>query len=277
MKRTNKKLMGVICMAMAIFSVATSNVKVSAATLYDPTSKTEVEQPRTTTERKSYIGEEEDTTATTTSSYLTSEQRSILNKLGTDYTKVNWGVQYSPKGMDGIIISVAPYMDGRYSYLLVAVTNIYNEDVTFSASGYAKGKSGQEVAELSFYEDAIRPGNTIAKAVYCDSTPTGEIHWDEIELPKVYSTSASWEGDWTFSKDTDGYYQIEYNVESNDYMNPGYVTALLLDKNGYVVDVAYDYTADKGYYVSGCIQFFQNEFNSKIYDVAIFTNPLKTK
>ena len=277
MKRVNKKVMGVICMAMTIFSLTTGGVKVSAAGFLSPSTKTQA-QPKTTTESttttkgKTFISKEKKTTSS--SSYLTSEQESILNKLDTDYSKVNWDVQYSPEGMDGIIISVSSYNEGKYPYLVVAVTNIYNQDVTFSAKGYAKGKSGQEVADISFYENAVRPGNTIIKSVYCDATPTGEIHWDEIELPDVFGESTYWEGDWSLSTDKDGYYQVDYTVSSDDYMTPGYVTAVLLDKYGYVIDVAYDYNIDKGYSASDRIQFYNKDYTSKIVDVAMFTNPL---
>ena len=274
MKRVYKNVMSVFCMAMTVFSVATTSVNVSAAGYFDPTVKEQI-QPRTTTNKTSVVEEEE--TTSTGSSYLTKAQQSVLDKLDTDYSKVNWGVQYSPKGMGGIIISVAPYMDGKYPYLLVGITNIYDEDVCFSASGYAKGRRGQEVSDITIYEDAIRPGNTVVKALYCDDTPTGEIYWDSMELPKVYSESTYWEGNWSLSKDKDGYYQIDYDLSANDYSYAGYVTARALDKNGDILDVAYDYNSDYGYYATGTIQFFEKEFNSKVADVAMFTNPLIAK
>ena len=274
MKRMNKKVMGVICMAMAVFSVATTSVNVSAKGYFDPAVKQQI-QSRTSTKKTSTVEEEE--TSSVGSSYLTKAQQSVLDKLETDYSKVNWGVEYSPKGMDGIIISVAPYMDGKFPYLLVGFTNIYDEDVTISASGYAKGKGGKEIADISIYEDAIRPGNTVVKAIYCDGTPTGEIHWDSIELPKVYYESTYWEGEWSLTKDRDGYYQVDYDLSANDYSYAGYVTALALDRNGNILDVAYDYNSDNGYYSSGTIQFYEKEFNSKVYDVAMFTNPLIAK
>ena len=288
MKRVNNKLAGVICMAMAIFSMTTGSVEASAAGYYKPapraqeqTSTTQKQsgttrQDRGTSSDSSSVSGKADTTSSS-NAYLTKQQQSILDQLGTDYSKVNWGVEYSPKGMDGIIISVADYMDGRYPYLVVAVTNIYDRDVTFSASGSALGTRGQEVADLSFYEDAIRPGSTVAKVVYCDNTPTGEIYWDELDLPKGYYESASWEGDWHFTTDTDGYFKVNYNVDSDDYMSPGTVTALLLNRNGDIIDAAYDYSADKGYYVSGTIEFFEKDYDEKVVDVAMFTNPTKSK
>ncbi len=273
MKRVNMKLASVICMAVAVFSMTTCDVKASTG-YFDPSTKTQ-EQTGTTTKKTTSLDTEE--TSSIGGSYLTAEQQSIIDNLGTDYSKVNWDMQYSIKGKDGIIISVADYMDGRYPYLLVAVTNIYDKDVTFSASGYAEGLRGEEVADISFYEDAIRPGSTIAKAIYCDGTPSCDIFWEYVDFPNVYSESVSWGGDWHLTTDTDGYYKIDYNIDSNNYMMPGYVTALLLNKNGDIVDAAYDYSADKGYYVSGTIQFFEKGYDEKVVDVAIFSNPLKTK
>lgn len=282
MKRVYSKVMGVICMAATIFSVATSSVNVSAAGFYN-SSKSQGQSSTTTggstsTEKKSTSGNKtlltKEKETVSKSSYLTSEQESIMSKLDSDYNKVNWGVQYSPKDMEGIVISVASYKHSDSPYLLIGITNIYDEDVTFSAKGYAKGKSGQEVADISFYEAAIRPGNTIVQSVYCDNTPTGEIHWDSIELPNVYETSTYWEGDWYLSTDSDGYCKVDYTVKSDDYMMPGYVTALLLDSTGNIIDAGYDYSTDKGYTLSDCIQFYEKDYNRKVVDVAMFSNPL---
>lgn len=211
----------------------------------------------------------------TTSSYLTSETQSILDSLDTDYNKVKWAVQYSPTGMEGIVISISPYMDGDYTYLLVAITNLYDSDVTFSAKGYAKGENGEQVGTVSFYDTAIRPGNTIARSIYCEAMPTGEIHWDNIELPNVYDESAYCEIEWTLKTDSDGYIITDYTIESKDYMTPGYVTALILDEDGYILAVADDYNSDKGTTASGTIQFFKDELPGTPTDLAIFVNALK--
>ena len=224
-----------------------------------------------------------DTTSTTTStttapadnSYLTASQKSALKALDTDYNKVNWGVQYSPAGMDGIIISVAPYYDDKYPYLLIAVTNIYNKDVTFSGKGSIKDKYGSEIGTASFYDVAIRPGNTVVRSVFCDGTPTGEIYWTDLELPQVFEESAYWESDWSLNTDLDGYYQVNYTILSNEYMCPGEVTAVLIDAYGNILAVAYDFNADEGKNVSGKIQYFKKEFSGKPADIAMFANALK--
>ncbi len=274
MKRVNNKIMGVLCMAMTVFTVSTSSFNVSAAGFLTPAPKTQV-QPKTSSDSKAFLTKEK--TTKSTSSYLTTEQQSVLDNLETDYGKINWDVQYSPKNMDGIIISEAAYMEDKYPYVLVGITNIYNQDVTFSGKGTATGKGGKEVASFSVFEEAIRPGSTILKAVYCDGTPTGEIYWEDLDLPNVYGESTYWEGDWALSTDSDGYYKVDYSLTSDDYMTPGYVTIVLLDKNGYVLDVAYDYNNTKGYSVSDSISFYTKDFGGKVVDGAMFTNPLVEK
>ena len=254
MRRVYKKVVSIIGLAAMMFSIVTCDVKVQAADLI-----------------------KKNPTTTSSTSYLTKEQQDILDDLDTDLAKVNWGVQYSPKGMDGIIISVAPYVDGSSQSLLVAVTNIYNQDVTFDAKGSVKGKNGQEVGTVTFFESALRPGNTVVKSVFCDSIPTGEIYWSHLDLPKVFDTSAYWESDWTLTTDMSGYYQLKYSIESDVVMMPGVVTAVVLDAYGNVLDVATDFNSTEAYYAGDTIDFFTKSFNANPADVAVFSNPLKTK
>ena len=210
-------------------------------------------------------------------SYLTEEAKSILATVESDYNKINWGVEYSPSGMEGIVISVAPYIDNTSYYLAIAVTNLYDTDTTFSAEGSAKGQNGQEVGSFTMYDTAIAPGNTVIRLLYCDDIPTGEIHWTNIELPNVYSESAPWQGDWVLGTDADGYMKVDYNVESNTTMVPGTVTAIVLDANGNIVAAYQDYNIDKGTKTSGTITYYTdiNKLSGKPTDVAMFVNPLK--
>ena len=207
-------------------------------------------------------------------SYLSEESQEIMDSLDTDYNKVNWGVQYSPTGMEGIVISVAPYIDNGSNYLAIAITNIYNEDATFSAKATLKGKYSDEVGSCSFYENAIRPGNTIIKLVYCSDVPTGEIHWEDIELPEVFDESAYWEADWALGTDADGFLKVDYTIYSNEKMTPGYVTGLVLDADGNIVAAFNDYNIDKGTELTGTITYYVSELPGKPVDVALFANPL---
>ena len=212
--------------------------------------------------------------ASATSSYLSEKSQSILNGLETDYSKINWGVQYSPTGMDGVVISVAPYTASNLSFLLIGVTNIYDQDMTFSARAVAKGIDGQEIGNVSFYELAIRPGNTIVKAVYCSDIPTGELHWDTIELPEVHDKSVYWESDWTIKTDQNGYFEVPYRLVSEENMVPGFVTAVILDANGNILAVEDDYNTNEGTDISGTISLYTKDLGGTPADLAMFSNPL---
>ena len=212
--------------------------------------------------------------ASATSSYLSEKSQSILDGLETDYSKINWGVQYSPTGMDGVVISVAPYTASNLSFLLIGVTNIYDQDMTFSARAVAKGIDGQEIGNVSFYELAIRPGNTIVKAVYCSDIPTGELHWDTIELPEVHDKSVYWESDWTIKTDQDGYFEVPYRLVSEENMVPGFVTAIILDANGNILAVEDDYNTNEGTDISGTISLYTKDLGGTPADLAMFSNPL---
>ena len=212
--------------------------------------------------------------APATSSYLSADAQSILDGLETDYSKVKWGVQYSPTGMDGVVISVAPYTASNLSFLLIGVTNLYDQDITFSAKAIAKGTSGQEVGNASFYELAIRPGNTVVKTIYCNDAPTGELQWDYIELPNVYDKSVYWESDWTITTDKDGFFEVPYRIVSEENMVPGSVTAVILDANGNILAVEDDYNIEEGTDLSGTISLYTKDLGGTPADLAMFSNPL---
>ena len=77
--------------------------------------------------------------------------------------------------------------------------------------------------------------------------------------------------------DKSGYYQLKYTIESDVVMMPGVVTAVVLDAYGNVLDVATDYNSTEAYYAGDVIDFFTKSFSGKPADVAVFSNPLKTK
>ena len=274
---TNKD--GIVIMTLEEIQNAALPTGSSSGDLMTDTNTTnDVTEPEQPAETNNTVEQQPaDNSSSDTASYISDEAKKILASLDTDYNKVNWGVQYSPTGMDGIVISVAPYVDSDSYYLAVAVTNLYGEDTTFSATGYAKGLSGQEIGSLSFYETAICPGNTVVKLIYCDDVPTGEIHWDEIELPNVYETSAYWESDWSLGTDADGYLKVDYTIMSNTTMMPGYVTGLVLDKKGNIVAAYQDYNSNKGSNASGIIKYYVKASNlsGTPSDVAMFCNPLE--
>ena len=85
--------------------------------------------------------EDTTTTQTTANANLDSEIASTLNGLNTDYNKVKWGSVYSifPDN-PGIVISVAPGKLFNEDILVVAITNLYDQEISFSGSAKARGK-----------------------------------------------------------------------------------------------------------------------------------------
>lgn len=227
----------------------------------------------TTEEIDDYSDTDDDNSdSPTTARYLSAETQAALDSLDTDINKVKWGVQYSPTGMDHVVISITPYIEDDYYHLVMAITNLYYAPIIFDASGYAKGFNGENVADITIYESMIAPGNSAIVDIPCSDVPSGEIHWDVIETPDSYLTDAYWESDWSIGKEDDNLV-LAYNIYSTDMFSPGYVYALALDENGYVIDCAYDYNIDEGTNVSGTIEFDNSQFNGKIVNVAFFANP----
>ncbi len=210
-----------------------------------------------------------------TVSYLNADAQATLDMLDTDYNKVKWGVQYSPTGLDYLVVSIAPFFNEDEYHLIIGVTNLYNKTIAFDGSGYAKNSSGENIGEVSVYEPAIGPGNTAIFDVACDGIPTGEIHWDEIQIPESVFEDAYWESDWVLGTDNDSYLKIDYTLYSSDKFAPGYVKVLVLDKDGYIIDYAYDYQAEEGTSIPGTLDFFKSDFNGNFSDIALFANPTK--
>ena len=231
----------------------------------------------TTEEIDDYSDTEDDNSdSPTTASYLSAETQAALDSLDTDINKVKWGVQYSPTGMDHVVISITPYIEDDYYHLVMAITNLYYEPIIFDASGYAKGLSGENVADITIYESMIAAGNSAIVDIPCSDIPSGEIHWDVIETPDSYLTDAYWESDWSIGKEDDNLV-LTYSINSTDVFSPGYVYALALDEKGFVEDyyqyILDYYNIDEGTNVSGTIEFDNSEFIGKIVNVAFFANP----
>ena len=206
--------------------------------------------------------------------YVSDEVWQHLNNLETDYSKVNWGVVYSPDDMEGLVISIAPYSDGYSSFLIVGLTNLYDKDIAVSAGGYAKDTSGNKTGDLYVYETCIGPGNTAIQLIYCDSVPTGEIHWDEISLENVYRESAAWEADWVIKTDEYGYPSVPYSIYSESNMSLGSVWGFILDSQGNILGCSSDYNAEAGTNLSGSISYY-NEVDLTGVSLALFANPVK--
>ena len=210
-------------------------------------------------------------------SYLDSETKKKLESLDTDYSKVNWGVQYSPfEDHPGIVISVAPYVDEYDTYkLIVGITNLLDTPVTISGGGEAAGKDGSIVGETYIYENAIGVGNTVIEVIYCDDVPDGRIHWTDLEVSGSDSRYVPWEADWELSNSDDfSEYTLNYNIYAEEPFVGGSICGLAVDQDGNVVYVFDTYEENPTSSLSDSITAYENLSARGLKDVALFINPL---
>ncbi len=199
-----------------------------------------------------------------------------------DYKKVRWGVQYKPNELEGLLISVTPYQEDSSNYLLLALTNLYDKDLTVSGEGYAVGTNNENIGDFTITNYAIRPGGTVLTEIYCEGESNGVLHWSELSAsPDEYYESVNWESDWALGKGETGEEALKYTLTCNDTAQIGDVHALVLNKDGFVIGYGNDYNPDETSNAEGVISFF-GEDNAKLMqtdavDVAVFANPVKSK
>ncbi|MBO4912399.1 MAG: hypothetical protein J5504_06705 [Butyrivibrio sp.] len=203
------------------------------------------------------------------SPYCPDEVIDFLNSLETDFTKVKWGVVYPVTGMEGVIISVTPYMKGTESHLIIGITNLYDQDLTIKSEGFAKDTSGKNTADIKFEDKGVGAGNTVIHDVACKDFPSGEISWTNIEIPDTSAEYVVWDGVWSFSKDM----VFTYELTADKEMVPGEVTALLLDSEGYVLGSVTDNNTGSGRAASGSMKSDYDNSTNDLCNVAMFVNP----
>ena len=226
--------------------------------------------------------EDTTTTQTTANANLDSEIASTLNGLNTDYNKVKWGSVYSifPDN-PGIVISVAPGKLFNEDILVVAITNLYDQEISFSGSAKARGKDDAIVGETFIYQGCIGAGNTVIEYIDCDSTPDGRISWEECEIGESYQEYVPWEADYQAKGNAqDGYLTVEYGffASNGDACDSTMITILLVDGDGYITGVMTDYmeAIAENETRNGSVDVYGDEsMLSQTKDIAIFANSVK--
>ena len=216
----------------------------------------------------------------TTNSSLSSEIESALSTLETDYKKVKWGAVYSfSDEMPGIVISVTPCLSYSGNGLIVAITNLYDEPISFTGSAAAKGKNDEILGDTFIYEDCIGSGSTIIKLIDCGSElPDGRVRWEDCSAVISTYTYTPWAGDYKVTGNpADGYLTVDYSLYSTEgeACSVGAVGVLLLDENGYVLYATTDYVSDieAGATISSSASFWGEEnILSQTKNVAMFAN-----
>ena len=222
------------------------------------------------------------------STYVEETNKNINNSLSddatdwlltrdTDFSKVNWQILYSPFDDESLAISVAPWYDtSNQLHLIVGLTNLYSKPVNFKSAGYVKGVDGSNICDISIFDLAIGTGSTIIHDFNCgDAMTDGSIRWENIELSDSYNDFVTWESDWAIAKDSEGYFNIPFALELASEASPGYVTALLLDSHGNIIDLEKTYKGEDGTNIEGVINTYKKEFTVTPSDLALFVNPIK--
>lgn len=207
-----------------------------------------------------------------TAYYLTDEAMNALDSLESDYNKIKWGVVYSPDGIDGLAISIAPYVDGDTIHLLVSFTNLYNSEISLDAKGDAIDANGDKIGSISAYELTIGSGNSVLYDIDCDGNPTGEIHWESIDVKEAKREYVVWEGDWKMGTDSNGNYLVQWSLEGEREMDLGFVRFVAVDDEGYICGCAQAYGGDPATSFTGTEDFY-TEMGGLPTDLAMFANP----
>ena len=208
--------------------------------------------------------------------YVSDKTVEALEALDTDYTKIAWGVIYTPADDEEIVISIAPYNDGENYYIVVGVTNLYDKDITFEGSGYAKNNEDENVGDIEIKADNIGPGSTIITCVKCEAGANGAIHWDSVEFKECESKYVYWESDWALGQSDDGSVGLNYKIEGEEDLSAVKVSALVLNESGFIIGYGESDDAQiDGTVAGGVIDFHAKEFLDTVADVAVFANPVK--
>lgn len=217
-------------------------------------------------------------------STLPDDVEEALSKLETDYNKVYWGSRYSMfEDMPGVVVSVTPCKLYGVDYgLVIAITNLYDTDVSFAGSASALGSNDTVIGDAYIYNSCIGSGNTFIEVIDCgsDEMPDGRIHWEDVDLAEAIGTYVPWEADYSGKENSeDGTISIDYELYATygTPCNGEIVYALLIDENGFVIGLSSDYATSIGENekYAGSIEIAGDEDDFRLVkDVAMFANPI---
>ncbi len=208
--------------------------------------------------------------------YLSDADERAMKSLSSDYNKIAWGVRYIPDGMNGLVISISPFQNisGQWN-LAVGFTNIFDSQITLVADGYSKGRDGSPVGTINAHSIEIGSGSTYIQVVPCNSVPTGEMHWYNINVFQSSSDYVYWEADYSGEK-TESEIHIDYQIHTEEASDISDVTILLVNEDGLIVDYeSYTPKDSNTNEYDGEMTFTGLSVYVDSLDVAIFANPVK--
>ncbi len=206
---------------------------------------------------------------------------SLLASLDTDYANVYWGVSYSIfDDIPGLVVSLTPCMQYDSYGLVVAITNLYNEEMTFAGNAVALDKEGNEIGETYIYAPNIGTGNTTVAVIDCgQSMPDGRVNWTECETMETTANYVPWEADYQVTGNpADECLNVEYSFYTSDgtACTDAEITVCLLDEDGLVIGVGVDYIpeiAENQKYTGTVSVYGDKDILAMTQGVAMFANP----
>lgn len=206
---------------------------------------------------------------------------SLLASLDTDYANVYWGVSYSIfDDLPGLVVSLTPCMQYDSYGLVVAITNLYNEEMTFAGNAVALDSDGNEIGETYIFEPNIGTGNTAVAVIDCgQSMPDGRVQWTECETLETTASYVPWEADYQVTGNpADECLNVDYSFYASDgtACTDAKVTVCLLDEDGLVIGVGADYISElgEGENYDGTVNVYgDKDILALTKGVAMFANP----
>lgn len=236
-------------------------------------------------EKNQLVHLEEKKSTKKNSNTLDKDIKKILDTLETDYNKVNWGVEYSIfEDSPGVVASVSLYSDDYSNYLVLGITNLYNENIDISANIGAYNKKGDIKGDSFVYEPVIGTGSTVIYTIYCgEEIPDGRIKWEDCELYSANKEKAyiPWEMDYNV-KPSNNSLNVEYEMMATDKKSLPECTVqfMFLDKEGNILAIQNDYINKKvksGKTYKGSLSTYVGKDNiNKVKQLAVFANPIQS-
>lgn len=212
---------------------------------------------------------------------ISDDTKTKLEALTTDYSKVNWEVEYEPK--PGIVVSEGTFVKttsmGSENYIVVAFTNLTGNHVSLSLKGYIEDEDGKVVKDIIKDDLEIWDGNTVAREVNLNyANASGNIRWDNITIGALDREYVDFAIHSELTTNAYDQYYIASNLEklpehdsTKRFSQQEFgACGLVLDKDGNIL-----YGQNAGAFDSGAkgISMAIESFGGENADVAYFCNP----
>ncbi|MBP5595303.1 MAG: hypothetical protein J6Y02_07970 [Pseudobutyrivibrio sp.] len=203
---------------------------------------------------------------------ISEESQAKLDALETDYSKVNWDVEYEPES--GIVVSEEVFgrdndLKQEETHLAIAFTNLTDENVKISIEGYVENENGEVVYDLVEDDIEIWANNTVAREMNLrQEIPSGNIKWNSITITPLDKEYVPYEQASVLKKTENDYYCIYADYTSEVELLADNPVGLVLDKDGNAIG--------GGSESSGTIAMYNcKTFDGENADVVYFGNAEK--